>query len=41
MGEHAGELIGRLKRHDQPGVDEHVLAFGDEGVYRRIIDDVD
>ena len=41
MSEHAGQLVRRIQRHDEPGMDKHVLAFGDEGVERRIIDDVE
>jgi hypothetical protein len=41
MRHHAGDLIGRIELHQKTGVDEHVLAFGDEGVNRRIVDDVE
>ncbi len=38
--QHADHLIGRFQFHDEAGVDEDVLAFGDERVDRRIVDDI-
>ncbi len=37
MRHHAGDLIGRVQGHQQTGVEEHMLAFGNEGIDRRII----
>ena len=32
--QHADHFVRRVGRHDQAGVDEDVLAAGDEGVHR-------
>ena len=37
----ADELVGRLAAQEGAGVEEQVLAAGDEGIERRIVDDVD
>src|ERR1700704_3176044 len=37
MRHHAGDLIGRVQRHQQTGVEKHMLAFGNESIDRRIV----
>ena len=41
VGDDADQLAGVLDLHQQPGIEEQLLATGDEGVYLRVLDDVD
>ena len=37
----ADDLVGPVGAHQRAGVHEQILAAGDEGVERRIVDDID
>ena len=41
MGQNADDLVRRFGPRQQPGVNEHALAAGHEGVDLVIVDDVD
>ena len=41
VGEHADDLIRRLRLHQRAAVDEDAVAVGDEGVERTVVDDDD
>ena len=41
VGEHADDLIRRLRLHQRAAVDEDAAAVGDEGVERTVVDDDD